>query len=71
MDRCVSVYKCSCSSIFVHIFFQIQASRKYIRYHQERFGYAKPNTEFVHGYMEKLSDAGIQDGAMDVVVCVT
>ncbi|KAG7321617.1 hypothetical protein KOW79_014475 [Hemibagrus wyckioides] len=46
----------------------IQASRKYIRYHQEHFGYAKPNTEFVRGYMEKLSDAGIQDGAMDVVV---
>ncbi|XP_053503404.1 arsenite methyltransferase [Ictalurus furcatus] len=46
----------------------IQASRKYIGYHQERFGYAKPNTEFVHGYMEKLSDAGIQDNSLDVVI---
>ncbi|GAA6112289.1 arsenite methyltransferase, partial [Tachysurus ichikawai] len=46
----------------------IQTSRKYMRYHQERFGYVKPNTEFVHGYMEKLRDAGIQDGSQDVVV---
>ncbi|KAF7700385.1 hypothetical protein HF521_003343 [Silurus meridionalis] len=46
----------------------IQASRKYVKYHQERFGFAEPNTEFVHGYMEKLSDAGIGDDSLDVVV---
>ncbi|KAI5626103.1 hypothetical protein C0J50_14375 [Silurus asotus] len=46
----------------------IQASRKYVKYHQERFGFAEPNTEFVHGYMEKLSDAGIRDDSLDVVV---
>ncbi|XP_062873127.1 arsenite methyltransferase [Trichomycterus rosablanca] len=46
----------------------IQSSREYIQYHQECFGYARPNTVFVHGYMEKLSDAEIQDNSMDVVV---
>ncbi|TSK49655.1 Arsenite methyltransferase [Bagarius yarrelli] len=46
----------------------IQTSRKYIQYHQECFGYARPNTQFVHGYMEKLCEAGIQDDSLDVVV---
>ncbi|XP_060753737.1 arsenite methyltransferase [Neoarius graeffei] len=46
----------------------VQESRKYIGYHQEHYGYAQPNTEFVHGYMEKLSDAGIQDDSLDIVV---
>ncbi|XP_053363015.1 arsenite methyltransferase [Clarias gariepinus] len=46
----------------------IQASRKYVSFHQEQFGYVKPNTEFVHGYMERLSDAGIQDNSQDVVI---
>lgn len=56
---------------FSSFVFQILASRKYIVYHQERFGYVKPNTEFVHGYMEHLSDAGVQDSSLDVVVYVT
>uniref|UniRef100_A0A673HKC9 Arsenite methyltransferase n=1 Tax=Sinocyclocheilus rhinocerous TaxID=307959 RepID=A0A673HKC9_9TELE len=46
----------------------IVASQKYVQYHQEKFGYSKPNTVFVKGYMEKLSDAGIQNNSLDVVV---
>ncbi|KAI4902335.1 hypothetical protein NFI96_001263 [Prochilodus magdalenae] len=46
----------------------IQASRKYIQYHQEKFGYVRPNTVFVEGYMEKLSEAGIQNSSVDVIV---
>ncbi|KAL6471461.1 hypothetical protein MHYP_G00201110 [Metynnis hypsauchen] len=46
----------------------VQASRKYIQYHAEKFGYARPNTVFVEGYMEKLSEAGIQNNSMDVIV---
>ncbi|XP_016430222.1 arsenite methyltransferase-like [Sinocyclocheilus rhinocerous] len=46
----------------------IVASQKYVQYHQEMFGYSKPNTVFVKGYMEKLSDAGIQNNSLDVVV---
>ncbi|KTF83818.1 hypothetical protein cypCar_00027044 [Cyprinus carpio] len=46
----------------------IVASQKYVQYHQEQFGYSKPNTVFVKGYMEKLNDAGIQNNSLDVVV---
>ncbi|KAG9341404.1 hypothetical protein JZ751_019212, partial [Albula glossodonta] len=47
---------------------QIMASRKYIRYHQEKFGLEKPNTIFVQGYMEKLWETGIQDDSLDILV---
>uniref|UniRef100_A0A3B1IGP0 Arsenite methyltransferase n=1 Tax=Astyanax mexicanus TaxID=7994 RepID=A0A3B1IGP0_ASTMX len=46
----------------------VEASRKYIQYHQELFGYAKPNTVFLQGYMEKLGEAGIKDSSVDVIV---
>ncbi|KAG7479746.1 hypothetical protein JOB18_034070 [Solea senegalensis] len=46
----------------------VNASRQYIDYHQKKFGYEKPNVTFVHGYMEKLSDAGIQSDSMDVLL---
>lgn len=37
------------------------------------FGYTKPNTRFVQGYMEELGAAGIEDDSVDVVIsnCVT
>ncbi|KAM4627154.1 arsenite methyltransferase [Polymixia lowei] len=46
----------------------IQASCKHIEYHQKKFGYDEPNTSFVQGYMEKLSEAGIKNDSMDIVV---
>ncbi|XP_028276246.1 arsenite methyltransferase [Parambassis ranga] len=46
----------------------ITVSRQYIEYHQKMFGYEEPNVTFVHGYMEKLSEAGIQSDSMDVVL---
>ncbi|XP_072547653.1 arsenite methyltransferase [Salminus brasiliensis] len=46
----------------------VEASKKYIQYHQEQFGYTKPNTVFVQGYMEKLTEAGIQEKSIDVIV---
>ncbi|XP_041066920.1 arsenite methyltransferase [Carcharodon carcharias] len=46
----------------------IQVSRKYISYHQEKFGYQEPNIEFVQGYIEKLGAAGIQYNKFDVLV---
>ncbi|XP_013993541.1 arsenite methyltransferase [Salmo salar] len=47
---------------------QILASRKYVQYHQEKYGYEKPNTIFVQGYIEKLNETGIQSGSLDVLV---
>ncbi|KAK6295884.1 hypothetical protein J4Q44_G00335970 [Coregonus suidteri] len=46
----------------------ILASRKYIQYHQEKFGFEKPNTTFLQGYMEKLTAAGIENDSMDIIV---
>nr|XP_020495013.1 arsenite methyltransferase-like [Labrus bergylta] len=46
----------------------INTSRQYIEYHQKKFGYKEPNITFSQGYMEKLSEAGIQNDSMDVVL---
>jgi len=61
-EKSATINLCVCSIM------KIVASQKYIQYHQEKFGYSKPNTVFVKGYMEKLSDAGIQNNSLDVVV---
>lgn len=46
----------------------VTIAQQYIQYHQEKFGYMKPNVTFVQGYMEKLSEAGIQKDSLDVVL---
>ncbi|KAL4647226.1 arsenite methyltransferase-like [Arapaima gigas] len=46
----------------------VSASREYIQYHQEKFGYEKPNTIFVQGYIEQLDEAGIKSDFFDVLV---
>lgn len=46
----------------------ITMSQQYIQYHQEKFGYVKPNVTFVQGYMEKLIEAGLQKDSVDVVL---
>ncbi|XP_059824963.1 arsenite methyltransferase isoform X2 [Hypanus sabinus] len=47
---------------------QIQLSRKYVPYHQEKFGYKEANTEFVQGYIEKLGEAGIPYNSFDLLI---
>ncbi|XP_061228373.1 arsenite methyltransferase, partial [Neopsephotus bourkii] len=47
---------------------QVEVARKHIAYHMEKFGYQKPNVEFLQGYMEKLGDAGLADNSYDVVI---
>ncbi|KAE8295355.1 Arsenite methyltransferase [Larimichthys crocea] len=46
----------------------ITVSRQYVEYHQKKFGYEEPNVSFVQGYMEKLSEAGIESDSMDVLL---
>lgn len=46
----------------------ITVSQQYIQYHQEKFGYMKPNVTFVQGYMEKLGEAGLQKDSFDVIL---
>ncbi|XP_055003893.1 arsenite methyltransferase [Boleophthalmus pectinirostris] len=46
----------------------IIVSQQYIQYHQEKFGYSKPNVTFLQGCMEKLREAGLQNDSFDVVL---
>jgi len=47
---------------------QIEVAKKHVDYHQKQFGYSKPNTEFKLGYIEKLSQLGIQPESFDIIV---
>lgn len=47
---------------------QLNVANKYENYHATQFGYSTPNTRFLHGYIEDLSDIGVADESIDVVV---
>ena len=47
---------------------QLDVARRHIGFHTEQFGYAQPNVEFRHGYIEDLASAGIADNSVDLVV---
>ncbi|NXJ09721.1 AS3MT methyltransferase, partial [Odontophorus gujanensis] len=47
---------------------QVEVAKKHITYHMEKFGYQKPNVEFLQGYIEKLGDVGLADESYDIVV---
>lgn len=47
---------------------QLDVARRHIDAHTITFGYAKPNVEFRHGYIEDLQSAGIADNSVDLVV---
>lgn len=47
---------------------QVDVANKYVEYHAEQFGYSKPNTDFKLGEMEHLSDVGIQDSSLDIII---
>jgi SAM-dependent methyltransferase len=48
---------------------QIEVARKHIEWHRQRFNYKKPNTEFLTGFIETLSDLSqLQPNSFDVIV---
>ena len=47
---------------------QLDVARRHIGFHTEKFGYAQPNVEFRHGYIEDLAAAGLADNSVDLVV---
>lgn len=47
---------------------QLAVARKHIPYHMEKFGYSKPNVEYVQGYIEKLTAAGLQENTQDIII---
>ncbi|XP_036399021.1 arsenite methyltransferase [Megalops cyprinoides] len=47
---------------------QLEVARKHIGYHTQKFGFSKPNVEFVHGYIEALTKAGLEASSYDVII---
>jgi arsenite methyltransferase len=47
---------------------QLAIARKYITSHTRRFGYSEPNVAFKKSYIEDLSEAGIADNSVDMVI---
>lgn len=47
---------------------QLAVANRHIAAHTEKFGYAQPNVEFRHGYIEDLAAAGLADNSVDLVV---
>ncbi|XP_007187285.1 arsenite methyltransferase isoform X1 [Balaenoptera acutorostrata] len=47
---------------------QVEVANKYIEYHMEKYGFQSPNVTFIHGYIEKLGEAGIKNESYDIVI---
>lgn len=47
---------------------QIDVARRHLAEQTRRFGFDRPNVEFVHGYIEDLAGAGIKAASIDVVI---
>lgn len=47
---------------------QLSVANQYVGWHMDRFGYSKPNVEFVKSYIEDLGTAGIEDESVDIVI---
>ncbi|XP_030309037.1 arsenite methyltransferase isoform X1 [Calypte anna] len=47
---------------------QVKVAKKHIAYHMDKFGYQRPNVEFLQAYMENLGDAGLADESYDIVI---
>ncbi|KAJ8389820.1 hypothetical protein AAFF_G00112890 [Aldrovandia affinis] len=47
---------------------QLEVARKYVDHHAQKFGFSKPNTEFVQGYMEALEKAGLEGNSYDIII---
>ncbi|MBZ3889132.1 Arsenite methyltransferase [Sciurus carolinensis] len=47
---------------------QVGAAKKYLDYHMEKYDFQTSSVTFTHGYIEKLAEAGIQNGSYDIVI---
>nr|XP_036857110.1 arsenite methyltransferase isoform X3 [Manis javanica] len=47
---------------------QVEVAKKHIEYHMEKYGFQIANVTFIHGYIEKLEEAGIQNESYDIVI---
>nr|XP_004539019.2 arsenite methyltransferase [Maylandia zebra] len=47
---------------------QLELARTYVDHHMKEFGYKKPNINFVQGYIEALTEAGLENDSFDVII---
>ncbi|XP_018520132.1 arsenite methyltransferase [Lates calcarifer] len=47
---------------------QLKVARTYVDYHMQEFGYKKPNVSFVQGYIEALTQAGLEKSSFDIII---
>ncbi|XP_041840104.1 arsenite methyltransferase [Melanotaenia boesemani] len=47
---------------------QLEVARTFLDYHMEAFGYKKPNVSFVQGYIEALTEAGLEKNSFDIII---
>lgn len=47
---------------------QLAVANEYHQYHADQFGYAKPNTRFLKGYLEKLDELDLEPESFDIIV---
>ena len=47
---------------------QLEIGRKYLDYHQEKFGFSKSNVIFKQGYIEALDELELEDETFDIIV---
>jgi arsenite methyltransferase len=47
---------------------QLAVANKYVDYQTEKFGYSKPNVEFVKGNIEELDKLNLEPGSFDVII---
>ncbi|KAG2462533.1 AS3MT methyltransferase, partial [Polypterus senegalus] len=47
---------------------QIAVAQKYVDYHAEKFGFKRPNVNFLQGYIETLQEVGLQECSYDVII---
>uniref|UniRef100_UPI00398F8C32 arsenite methyltransferase-like n=1 Tax=Pristiophorus japonicus TaxID=55135 RepID=UPI00398F8C32 len=47
---------------------KVQVAQKFIDYHTRKFGFSKPNVDFLHGYIEKLAGVGLEDNSFDIII---
>uniref|UniRef100_A0A673CLA3 Arsenite methyltransferase n=1 Tax=Sphaeramia orbicularis TaxID=375764 RepID=A0A673CLA3_9TELE len=47
---------------------QLELAKTYLEHHMQEFGYKKPNVNFVLGYIEALTEAGLERNSFDIII---
>lgn len=43
-------------------------ARTHVDYHMKEFGYKKPNVNFLQGFIEALTEAGLDKSSFDIIM---